>query len=56
MVIGESTKTDTLEINVCKTKQLNNMRAAGKDEGIVLSPPRTMVRRPALAPAAESTR
>ena len=47
MVIGESTKSETLEINVCKTKQLTNMRAAGKDDGIVLAPPRTMVRRPA---------
>lgn len=46
MVIGESTKTETLEINVCKTKQLTNMRAAGKDDGIVLAPPRTMVRPP----------
>ena len=44
MVIGESTKSETLEINVCKTKQLTNMRAAGKDDGIVLAPPRTMVR------------
>jgi len=29
-------------VNVCKQKQLSNMRAAGTDEALVLTPPREM--------------
>ena len=31
-----------MTVNVCKRKQLTNMRAAGSDEAIRLVPPRTM--------------
>ena len=31
-----------MTVNVCKKKQLSNMRAAGSDEALRLSPPRTM--------------
>ena len=40
MVIGENAKTQDLEVNPLKSKQLTNFRACGpKDEGIRLTPP-----------------
>jgi len=42
MVVGEHNRDSSLEINPTKTKKLTNMRAAGNDEGIRLSPPRAM--------------
>ena len=40
MIIGEHTRGNDLEVNPLKAKKLSNVRAAGKDEAIVLSPPR----------------
>ena len=37
-VIGEHTREKDLNINICKTKKLTNVRAAGSDEKIVLPP------------------
>ena len=37
-VIGEHTRERDLNINICKTKKLPNVRAAGSDEKIVLPP------------------
>ena len=37
-VIGEHTRERDLNINVCKTKKLTNVRAAGSDEKIILPP------------------
>ena len=42
MVIGQSPKTEDIEVNVCKRKQLTNMRAAGSDDALRLSPPRIL--------------
>lgn len=42
MIIGEHTKPNDLEVNPCKSKQLTNIRAAGKDEAIDLIPPRKL--------------
>jgi GTP-binding protein len=42
MIIGEHTKPNDLEVNPCKSKQLTNIRASGKDEAINLTPPRHM--------------
>lgn len=42
MIIGEHTKSNDLEINPTKSKQLTNIRASGKDESIDLVPPRKM--------------
>ncbi len=39
MIVGEHTRGNDLEINVLKGKQLTNIRAAGKDEATVLTPP-----------------
>ncbi|MBI2082424.1 MAG: translational GTPase TypA [Deltaproteobacteria bacterium] len=38
MIIGENNREQDLNVNPCKEKKLSNMRAAGKDENIVLSP------------------
>ena len=42
MIIGEHNRDNDLNVNVCKTKKLTNIRAAGKDEHIVLTPPPDM--------------
>ncbi|MBV5269357.1 MAG: translational GTPase TypA [Afipia sp.] len=39
MIVGEHTRENDLEINVLKGKQLTNIRAAGKDEAVKLTPP-----------------
>jgi GTP-binding protein len=38
-VIGENIRQDDLVINVCKKKQLSNMRASGSDEKMMIHPP-----------------
>ena len=40
MIIGEHNKDNDLVVNVSRTKKLTNMRAAGSDEAIHLTPPR----------------
>ncbi|MBM3565437.1 MAG: translational GTPase TypA [Alphaproteobacteria bacterium] len=42
MIIGEHSRDNDLEVNPMKSKQLTNIRAAGKDDAIRLSPPRRM--------------
>ncbi|MBR4760098.1 MAG: translational GTPase TypA [Lachnospiraceae bacterium] len=42
MVIGETGRTEDIELNVCKKKQLTNTRASGSDEALRLSPPRIL--------------
>ena len=37
-VVGEHTRERDLNINICKTKKLTNMRASGSDEKIILPP------------------
>ena len=37
-VVGEHTRERDLNINICKTKKLTNVRAAGSDEKILLPP------------------
>ncbi len=49
MIIGEHTRENDLEINVLKGKQLTNVRAAGKDEAVRLTPPIRMTLEKALA-------
>ncbi|MBX2991664.1 MAG: translational GTPase TypA [Bacteroidetes bacterium] len=39
MVVGENSREQDMLVNVCKTKQLTNMRASGADEAIRLEPP-----------------
>jgi GTP-binding protein len=42
MVVGENNRNQDMPVNVCKTKQLTNIRAAGSDEAVRLEPPRRM--------------
>ncbi len=49
MVIGEHSRGNDLEVNPLKSKQLTNIRAAGKDEAVRLTPPRVMTLEQAIA-------
>ncbi|MDR2107770.1 MAG: translational GTPase TypA [Holosporaceae bacterium] len=49
MIIGEHCKSNDLDVNPTKTKQLTNVRASGKDDNIKLSPPRTISLEQALS-------
>ena len=40
MVVGICSRNEDMNVNVCKRKQLTNMRASGSDEAIRLVPPR----------------
>ena len=40
MIVGVSPKNEDIPVNVCRRKQLTNMRAAGSDEALRLTPPR----------------
>ena len=42
MVIGICSRNEDMTVNVCKRKQLTNMRAAGSDDAIRLTPPKQM--------------
>lgn len=39
MVVGEGTRTNDMNLNVCREKHLSSVRTAGKDENIILPPP-----------------
>ena len=49
MIIGEHSRGNDLEVNPMKAKQLTNIRAAGKDEAVRLTPPRVRSLEQALA-------
>jgi GTP-binding protein len=49
MIIGENARSDDLDVNPMKAKQLTNVRAAGKDEAIRLTPPRRPTLEQAIA-------
>ena len=42
MIVGECPKAEDISVNVCKKKQLTNMRASGSDEALRLTTPRTL--------------
>jgi GTP-binding protein len=39
MIVGEHTRDNDLEVNVLKGKKLTNVRASGKDDAVLLTPP-----------------
>jgi GTP-binding protein len=49
MIIGENARGEDLDVNPMKAKQLTNVRAAGKDEAIRLTPPRRPTLEQAIA-------
>ena len=42
MVVGETPKQEDISVNICKKKQLTNMRASGSDDALRLVPPKQM--------------
>jgi len=42
MIIGQNAKSNDLEVNIIKGKQLTNVRASGTDEAIRLTPPKKL--------------
>ncbi len=49
MIVGENAKPNDLDVNPLKAKQLTNIRAAGKDEAVRLTPPKIMSLEQAIA-------
>jgi len=49
MIVGEHTRDNDLVVNVLRGKKLTNIRAAGKDENVLLTPPLRMTLEKALA-------
>ncbi|MCW2315838.1 GTP-binding protein [Rhodoblastus acidophilus] len=49
MIIGQHTRENDLEVNVLKGKKLTNVRAAGKDDAVKLTPPIRMTLEKSLA-------
>ncbi len=41
-ITGEHCKDDDITVNLCKEKKLTNVRAAGSDKNVILTPPRKM--------------
>jgi len=48
MVVGEHNRANDLDVNAVREKKLTNIRAAGKDENVVLAPPRVLTIETAL--------
>ncbi|MHB1843490.1 MAG: translational GTPase TypA [Deltaproteobacteria bacterium] len=42
MIVGENSHPADIDINVTKGRKLTNIRAAGRDENVILTPPRQM--------------
>jgi GTP-binding protein len=49
MVVGEHNRGEDIDVNPCKEKKLSNMRAAGKDENVILSPIKPMTLEQAIS-------
>ena len=49
MIVGENSRSDDLDVNPMKSKQLTNVRASGKDEAVRLTPPRRLTLEQAIA-------
>jgi GTP-binding protein len=48
MVVGENNRAGDLNVNVCKNKKLTNVRSAGADDALNLTPPRKLTLEDAL--------
>ena len=47
-VVGENRRPGDMQVNVCRQKKLTNIRAAGKDDSPIITPPRKMTIESAL--------
>ncbi len=48
MIVGQNSRSDDMVVNPCKAKRVSNMRAAGSDEAVKLSPYKTFTLEEAL--------
>ena len=48
MIVGQNSRSDDMVVNPCKAKHVSNMRAAGSDEAVKLTPPRVFTLEEAL--------
>jgi GTP-binding protein len=48
MIVGEYSRYSDLNVNVCREKKLTNIRAAGRDENVIITPHREMGLEPAI--------
>ena len=48
MVIGHTQRPNDIDVNVTREKKLTNLRAAGKDDNVILSPPKRLTLEQAL--------
>ena len=53
MVIGEHTRGNDLDVNPLRAKKLTNIRAAGKDDNLLLTPPVRMTLERSIAYVAD---
>jgi GTP-binding protein len=49
MIVGEHNRGEDIDVNPCKEKKLSNMRAAGKDENVILSPIKSLTLEQAIS-------
>ena len=42
MIVGENSRADDMDVNVCREKQLTNHRAAASDQTVKLTPPKVL--------------
>jgi GTP-binding protein len=49
MIVGEHNRGNDLEVNVLKGKKLTNVRASGRDDNVLLTPPMKLTLEKALA-------
>jgi GTP-binding protein len=42
MIVGENNRPNDLDVNVTREKKLTNIRAAGRDENVILTPPKVL--------------
>lgn len=48
MIVGQNSRSDDMVVNPCKAKHISNMRAAGSDDNVKLTPPRVFTLEEAL--------
>ena len=53
MIVGENSRSEDMDVNICKEKKLTNVRAAASDDTIRLTPPRILSLEQALEYIAE---
>ena len=49
MIVGEHNRSQDIEVNPSKEKKLTNIRAAGKDDAVILSPVKAMTLEQAIS-------